>query len=163
MKTCHCGSSQTFERCCQPYHEGLKIAETPEILMRSRYSAYSLANIDYIQATMRGKASVGFDPVTARLWAQRVIWIKLQIINTDKSLAEHGHVEFIATFVDNKTVCQLHEISEFQHMEDRWFYVDGKPGSAQSKITEETLSRNTACPCGSLKKWKHCHGKNSLY
>ena len=163
MKTCYCCSSQTYDRCCQPYHQGLKIAETPEILMRSRYSAYYIANIYYIQATMRGKASENFDPVTAKLWAQRVIWIKLQIINADKPLTTQGHVEFIATFVDNKTVCQMHENSEFQHMESRWFYVDGKPGSAHPKITDETLSRNTACPCGSLKKWKHCHGKNSRY
>lgn len=163
MKPCCCGSAQTYDRCCQPYHIGLKIAETPEILMRSRYSAYSLGNIDYIQATMRGKASVGFDPVTAQLWAQRVIWIKLQIINANPPSAVQGYVDFIATFVDNKTVCQMHEISEFQYTEGRWFYVDGKAGSVYSKTTEESILPNTMCPCGSMKKWKHCHGKNSLY
>jgi uncharacterized protein YchJ len=29
------------QACCEPYHYGDKVAETPETLMRSRYSAFA--------------------------------------------------------------------------------------------------------------------------
>lgn len=159
MKKCDCGSGKTYEQCCEPYHLGTKVPETPEALMRSRYSAYALANIDYIQATMRGKASLGFDPVTAKLWAERVIWIKLQVLAATQLSPTQGEVEFIASFVDNKTLCQMHEISGFHYSEGRWFYMDGKPPLVSTvKTTNTPISRNTPCPCGSQKKWKYCHG-----
>ncbi len=131
--------------------------------MRSRYSAYSQANIDYIQSTMRGKASLGFDPVTAKLWAEHVIWVKLRVLAATQSSPTHGQVEFIASFVDNKTLCHMHEISEFLFTEGRWFYVDGrKPDDSQTEKPQISISRNTICPCGSHRKWKHCHGNPVL-
>ncbi len=39
QKACPCGSGQAFKECCQRYHDG-ELPETPEKLMRSRYSAY---------------------------------------------------------------------------------------------------------------------------
>lgn len=156
MSSCYCGSQQPYAQCCQPYHLGIKTPENPEQLMRSRYSAYAQANIEYIQATMQGKASQGFDPISAKLWAQRVIWIKLQVLHTAVTSQTQGQVEFIASFVENKSLCHMHEISEFLLKDGRWFYVDGMRGSTPQQ-TE--LSRNSPCPCGSGKKWKHCHGK----
>ena len=45
---CPCGSQQTFENCCQPLLAGMAFADTAEALMRSRYSAFSTGNIDYL-------------------------------------------------------------------------------------------------------------------
>lgn len=157
MKNCYCGSPLPYAQCCQPYHLNLQTAQTPEILMRSRYSAYASANIDYIQATMRDKASIGFDPMSAKLWAQRVIWVKLQVLNAPPPSSTHGQVEFTASFVDNKKLIQMHEISDFLYTEGRWFYVGGQ--SVLQEKPEIPILRNTLCPCGSSKKWKHCHGK----
>jgi SEC-C motif-containing protein len=126
VKPCYCGSEQLYGNCCQPYHLGLKRAENPEKLMRSRYSAYATANIDYIQATMRGKASQGFDPIEAKSWAQRVLWVKLQVLSAKQTSLTQGQVEFIASFMENKTLCEMREISDFLFTEGRWFYVDGK-------------------------------------
>lgn len=39
QKACPCGSGQAFKDCCQRYHGG-ELPETPEKLMRSRFSAY---------------------------------------------------------------------------------------------------------------------------
>ena len=41
---CPCGSGSTYDACCGRLHRGPDLAETPEALMRSRYTAYSLGN-----------------------------------------------------------------------------------------------------------------------
>lgn len=154
MSLCCCGSGQSYAQCCQPYHQGQSVPATPEALMRSRYSAYCLADIPYIQATMAGKASTGYDPVSAKTWAKNVIWIRLQVLNTGQSFPTQGYVEFIASFVEGKTLYHMHEISEFHLIDGRWFYVDG----IRKPTTTVQISCNMPCPCGSSKKWKHCHG-----
>jgi SEC-C motif-containing protein len=127
--------------------------------MRSRYAAYCVADIAYIQATMRDKASLKFDPISAKRWAEGVIWINLQVLHSEQTSSTQGFVEFIASFVNGKTLQHMRENSEFLYTEGRWFYVDGKPNALQTAPTPSILSRNSPCPCGSGQKWKHCHGR----
>ena len=47
---CPCCSGIQYEQCCRPWHEG-GAPPTALALMRSRYAAYALGNIDYILAT----------------------------------------------------------------------------------------------------------------
>ena len=47
---CPCGSLQSYERCCQRWHEG-EAAPGAEALMRSRYAAYVLKLDAYLLAT----------------------------------------------------------------------------------------------------------------
>lgn len=159
-KLCYCGSSLSYAQCCEPYHLGLQVPATPEALMRSRYSAYCIANVAYIQATMAGRASQRFDSNSAKLWAERVIWIALHVLSTEMRSTTEGQVEFIARFVDGKVVRQMHERSEFLFTDGRWFYVDGTQIESETQHTPLEISRNIPCPCGNQKKWKHCHGKN---
>lgn len=71
MTICPCGL-QDYSDCCALYHTGERIPPTPEALMRSRYAAYALANIDYIKKTMRGKVLLGFNESNAKAWAESV-------------------------------------------------------------------------------------------
>lgn len=48
---CPCYSNKNYSTCCRPYHEKKKRPETPESLMRSRYSAYALNLPNYIIET----------------------------------------------------------------------------------------------------------------
>ena len=48
---CPCGSDEPFGRCCLPLHLGERQAETAEQLMRARYSAYAVDNLDYVWRT----------------------------------------------------------------------------------------------------------------
>lgn len=50
-RPCPCGSGFTLDQCCAPLHTGRRKAVTAEQLMRSRYSAYVLAEVDYLIAT----------------------------------------------------------------------------------------------------------------
>jgi SEC-C motif-containing protein len=51
FKHCTCGNTLTFEVCCKPIIDGKVAAKNAEILMRSRFSAYSLKNYQYILQT----------------------------------------------------------------------------------------------------------------
>ena len=47
-RSCPCGSGDALHQCCGPLHRGRLKAETAEQLMRSRYSAYVLSEVDYM-------------------------------------------------------------------------------------------------------------------
>ena len=158
MTDCPCGSQLEYIVCCQPYLLDKKIPATPEALMRSRYTAYTKANIDYIKKTMRGKAFVGFNEVEALRWSKRVIWIMLDVMNVSQD-NEIAFVEFIARFVDGPHLKSIHERSEFVYEHDHWYYVDGSQIPSVSGVEKTVVTRNDRCPCGGGGKFKNCHGK----
>ena len=129
MSVCPCGSALGYLACCGQYIESKKFPETPEQLMRSRYSAYTLACIPYIKKTMRGKALLGFQAKEARGWAKRVVWLGLRVQNAYFEHPDKGFVEFIARFREGVEEKSIHEISEFQRVKGGWFYVDGRSPS----------------------------------
>ena len=51
MSLCPCGSKNTYQQCCESAHLNHSAVETPEQLMRSRYSAHVLGLVDYVVAT----------------------------------------------------------------------------------------------------------------
>jgi len=122
---CKCCSNKEYQECCEPYISGLRFPGSPEKLMRSRYTAYTNADIDYISKTMCGKAIAGFDKLDAETWAKTVKWEKLEVISSKLTSKTKGFVEFKATFIDNNQQVILHEISEFDYIKGKWFYVDG--------------------------------------
>ena len=68
--------------------------------MRSRYSAYCLGNIAYIQSTMQGKASLGFDSLANAEWAKRWYTYKrggqnLNLIGNKRNTNKNNHTEFV--------------------------------------------------------------------
>lgn len=158
MIHCPCFFEKSYKSCCEPYLLGEKIPETPEALMRSRYTAYTMANIDYIKATMRGNALIGFQELDAKHWAKRVRWVKLNVLNSSLENATTGYVEFEAQFVDGSRLKSIHEKSTFLREENQWFYIEGS--NIPTTHTQQTINRNTPCPCGSLRKFKNCHGAN---
>ncbi len=154
MLFCVCGSKRTYKNCCEPYLTHQKIPDTPEALMRSRYTAYTKADIEYIEKTMQGRAAIGFNASDSLAWARRVIWIDLHVLKANHD-GDTGQVEFIARFIDDGRVHKMHEVSDFLYERDQWFYVDG----TQAQHAPQKVARNSACPCESGKKFKQCHGK----
>src|SRR5678816_980837 len=49
---CPCHSKKRYADCCGPLHKGTRPAATPEELMRSRYSAFALGEVDYLAKTL---------------------------------------------------------------------------------------------------------------
>lgn len=127
MPLCACGSKQLYQACCGRFIESNMSAPSPELLMRSRYTAYTLANIKYIQRTMKGKAAEGFDAEQAKLWARQAKWLDLEIkqVTPINELVGEGKVEFIARYLWDGKIQLLHELSRFIRTEGVWYYVDG--------------------------------------
>ena len=140
--TCPCGSSQNLQLCCGQYIYHGHQPPTAEALMRSRYTAYTLAEIDYIEQTMRGAAAKDFDPQSAKQWARAVCWLGLSIVQS-----QHSTVTFLAKYSIDGQLHTIYETSQFDMHDGAWVYLSGKTPS---------LSRNAACPCGSGLKSKRC-------
>ena len=123
---CPCHSQKKFQTCCEPFLSGSQIPENPEKLMRSRYTAYCLSNLNYVQKTMLGRPLDNFNLREATLQAKKCKWISLKVIN---SMVEEnnlvGFVEFIAEYSSYGKIFSLHEKSKFQFSNEKWFYVDG--------------------------------------
>lgn len=146
IKYCPCGTGNTYTSCCGKFITQQQLPDTPEELMRSRYTAYTQANMDYIALTMKSPASDHFDRDETRNWAKKISWTKLQIIKSTHDVNK-GMVEFIAFYsLDNKQAA-LHEISEFTRESGQWYYIKG---------THPKSGRNDKCSCGSNKKYKKC-------
>lgn len=128
MKICPCGSGKLFMKCCKPYLTGKAIPETAQALMRSRYTAYTRADIDYIQATMKGIAAQGFNAQEAKAWAQQVTWTGLKVMTSDKGGPEDntGSVSFLAHYTSQGKKQHLHENSLFEKIDGRWYYIGSK-------------------------------------
>ncbi|MGE0616813.1 MAG: YchJ family metal-binding protein, partial [Bacteriovoracia bacterium] len=45
---CPCGTQSNYADCCERYISGKQYAPTPEALMRSRYTAYTKAEMGYL-------------------------------------------------------------------------------------------------------------------
>jgi SEC-C motif-containing protein len=156
MNKCPCQSGNDYLNCCGRFIDKNELPETPEQLMRSRYTAYTLAKIDYIADTMKNATLQGFDKIQSQQWAQNVEWLGLKVRHANQVSADDhkGTVEFVARYRERGQLQFMHEISEFQKIDGRWFYTNGKT---------QKVGRNDECLCGSGKKLKKVSGLYSTY
>lgn len=152
-----------YEKCCQPYLEKKAKAPTAESLMRSRYAAYVVKNIDYIDETQITLDNETFDKAEAEKWADSAEWLGIEITKTQKGQKDDntGVVEFIAHYKDKSSGTELrhHETSLFQKKDGEWKFREGHiHGAAPVKRLEPKIGRNDPCSCGSGKKYKKCCG-----
>lgn len=157
---CPCGGEE-YETCCGPYIEGQASAPTAEALMRSRYSAYVVGQIEYIGKTHAPSKARGFDPESARQWSRRSQWHGLKIVHTEAGGSDDdtGIVEFIAKYSQGAGVLRHHERSWFVKVDGEWRYESGQMVNETSVRSVPKVGRNEPCPCGSGKKFKKCCGR----
>lgn len=152
---CPCGSSLTYIDCCQPLINSTKIAQTAEQLMRSRYTAYVNAEINYLFASTYISQRHLYNQKSLRDWAEKSQWLKLEILGTTKGQKNDnsGIVEFKAYYNQNGIAKIHHELSTFIKKDGYWYFESG------TQIEEKALKkigRNDICLCGSGKKYKKC-------
>ena len=127
--------------------------------MRSRYCAFTSADIDYVEKTTDASVRSTFDRPGTLEWAQNSKWLGLQIVSTKDGTEKDttGMVEFIAKFSYEDIERDHHERSDFKKRDGQWFFVDGK--LVQEPVrNEQKIGRNDPCTCGSGKKYKKCCG-----
>lgn len=162
MVQCYCGSGTSFSECCQPLIEGKVHAESPEALLRSRYSAFVVENISYIGDTVHPAMKHEFDENGIREWSTNSKWLGLEIVKTEGGAIddEKGTVHFIAKYENNGKGLEHNEVAEFRKKNDRWYFYDGKFVGQETVVRDAPkVGRNDPCPCGSGKKYKKCCGK----
>lgn len=162
MNDCPCGSGQAYAQCCEPIIKGEKEAETPEQVMRARYSSYAKADTDYLQNSLHPDKRDDHNPESTRNWAQNSDWHGLEIIRTENGEGDdiEGDVEFQATFTTRGDKEVHHELAHFKKEEGTWYYYEGEPVIPETYIRETPkVGRNEPCPCGSGKKYKKCCGR----
>ncbi len=118
IKPCPCGG-ESYDVCCGRFISGNDIPETPEQLMRSRYSAYVLGEENYLRAT--------WDPAACPpepLIEPGITWVGLEVRSAQQE-GDEGIVEFVARAKVGGRARRLHETSWFIRRDRRWFYVDG--------------------------------------
>ena len=102
MQTCPCQSQQPYENCCQPYHEQSKQPKTAEQLMRSRYAAYVLQQIDYIIKTTVPAQQALLDQTSITQWSYNAQWLGLTVHQHITNIhPHHAQVAFTVYFMEH--------------------------------------------------------------
>ena len=131
QQPCPCGTGQAYDACCGRLHRGTAQAATAEELIRSRYAAYAVGDLDHVFRTWHPRTrpdDLGPDP--------ELIWTRLEIVEVLAGEAndDHGVVEFRASYRTPTGDGVLHERGGFERRRGRWVYVETEqvspPGAA---------------------------------
>lgn len=122
--TCPCGSALPYAQCCGRYHLGgaqqLQAPDAPT-LMRSRYSAFVRCLPDYLLDTWHPRTR----PAALDLDEPGLTWLGLDVRQSRVTGPDRAEVEFVARSKQAGRAHRLHELSRFERLDGRWFYVDG--------------------------------------
>lgn len=123
---CPCGGGD-YATCCGRFHRGEALPGNAEQLMRSRYSAYVLGDVDWLRHTWHpSTCPADLAPDTGTRWLGLAVKAHAQQDET------HAEVEFVARYKVGGRAWRLHERSRFVREArgageaPRWLYVDGE-------------------------------------
>lgn len=119
---CPCGLPHKYDDCCGRFHRGEALAPDAERLMRSRYSAFVLDQLDYLLATWHPTTR----PASLEPNEPGLRWLGLDVKRHVQQDADHATVEFVARSKLGGRAHRLHEVSRFVREDGRWFYLDGE-------------------------------------
>jgi len=119
VEQCPCGSGRGYAECCRLLHDGVA-ARDAEALMRSRYSAYVLGLADYLLASWHPTTR----PPELDL-AAGPKWLGLSVLRHEPTGPDSASVEFVARYKAGGRAGRLGEVSRFERVAGRWYYLDG--------------------------------------
>ncbi|KAL1527777.1 hypothetical protein AB1Y20_009162 [Prymnesium parvum] len=155
---CPCGTGDSYEACCQPYHLGVKVAETPERCLRSRYSAFCYRLPKYIiSTTAKSNSDWQADKVK---WARRLHkeqmfdsfeFVSLEIVDQAEGASEREaliNMRVTLQPIDERTKLKSQvepmvfaELSKFkQTAKGAWLYSTGSVTSEVAGLKGRTLN-----------------------
>jgi len=126
---CPCGSKIKYKKCCQVFHKG-KLAKTALELMKSRYSAFYVSDVNYIVKTTH-KENPDYT-LDIKQWKNDILLFsknsdfkKLTILDFI-DLGLEAFVTFrVELYVDNKDNSFI-EKSRFFKVNNQWLYHSGE-------------------------------------
>ena len=144
-----------------PFLRGERTAETAEELMRARYAAYALHQVDFILNTQHPEKREDADREGTERWSRESEWLGFEILRTERGGPEDsdGLVEFTARYKLKGATITHRERAQFKKHEGTWYFWDGEQIAAPPAHKDTVVGRNDPCPCGSGKKYKKCCGR----
>lgn len=160
MPLCPCGSGKNDTACCLPYLNGAQDAPTAEALMRARYTAFTLGNLDYIEKTSAPDVLKDFNRPEVEQFLSETTWDGLDVRTTALGGVndQTGEVEYVFKFTYQGEPRFQHEKAFFVRENGVWIYKDSEIGPKAPPVHVERIGRNDPCTCGSGKKYKKCCG-----
>lgn len=145
---CPCHSGAHYLACCAPFHRGAREAETPTLLMRSRYAAFARGEVDYLWRTLHASHAdrerpEGLVRQSIRESAQSRRYMGLEILDAEGTdPLSVARVLFYARVFQKGRDQSFTECSEFRHDELGWRYCGGAlhPGAPTAKTVAAFLS-----------------------
>lgn len=117
---CPCNPSKLYKDCCKKAHQNINSVTSAEQLMRSRYSAFVMANIDYLQESHHPKTRPSeLENKETLTWTKSVEWVKLTVLKSTENT-----VEFKAYFYEDGSLNMIHENSSFVKENNHWVYKE---------------------------------------
>ncbi|WP_193610031.1 YchJ family protein [Nocardioides lijunqiniae] len=113
QQTCPCGSGATYDACCGRLHRGSARAVSALELMRARYSAYAVDDLDFVFRTWHPRTrpdTLEPDP--------SLTWTGLTIVGSGEEW-----VEFVAAYARGGEAGERRERSAFELRRGDWVYV----------------------------------------
>ncbi len=154
MSICPCCSNLEYSECCGPFIEG-EPAPTAVALVRSRYTAFAMRNLDYVARTHAPEIRDDFNRAEAERIASECEWLGLQI-HSAKESADTAEVEFIIRIRQQQKTITKASASSFRREDGEWLYVSSKPAAHIAHRRAPKIGRNDPCHCSSGKKYKKC-------
>jgi len=165
MTNCPCGTGETLADCCAPLIDGSVRAERAEQLMRARYTAHVVGEMDFILATHHPTTRTDIDESATARWASESEWLGLDIRNVEAGGPDDdkGKVEFTARYRDGARRRHVHhELGVFERYHGQWYFRDAEmPEVNPFKRDAPKQGRNDPCACGSGLKFKKCCGREA--
>ncbi|MFM8937031.1 MAG: YchJ family protein [Vulcanococcus sp.] len=132
---CPCGGGGrrlTLAACCGPLLRGERLAATAEQLMRSRYSAFALGEVEHLLRTQRRAAGASAAEQRRALLAtcHAVRWLRLEVLATEAGGADaiQGTVRFRAHYRQGSARGVMQELSRFGReggsRNGAWLYLE---------------------------------------
>ena len=158
---CPCGSGQELDMCCGPIIAN-DSAPTAEALMRSRYTAFTIGDMDYLEKTNTDRIADEFNRVDIETSLPDTEWLGLEVHGTQQGQEEDatGIVKFSVRYRIKGRSFNQFETAGFIREGGKWRYDKGDIELEKKQPNQVVkIGRNDPCPCGSGQKYKKCCGK----
>ncbi|MGH8053112.1 MAG: preprotein translocase subunit SecA [Stenotrophomonas sp.] len=125
-----------------------------------------LARMDYLRQGiyLRGYAQKQpkqeYKKEAFELFSQMLEDVKSEVINLLSRVRVRSEEEVAAMEALERQQAEARlQMSQFQHQDNGGYSADEEAAEVVNAANEPKVGRNDPCPCGSGKKYKHCHGQ----
>ncbi len=164
MAKCPCGSRADLDDCCGPIIAGDVSAPTAEALMRSRYTAFTRADMAYVESTQIQDEDDESDSAANENEMNEVEWVGLEIFKTADGGEDDdtGMVEFAAQFKRDGVLGVHRERSSFRREDGNWIYVDGETNLKGDPVRVKKSAATSPAPAGPARNTRNAVARDGV-